>query len=221
MTSTPLTSTTISIGAKSNVSFFYDEAGALVTNVVGADPSATVPGGLNLVFRNNKLTPGETRVFPVTGPSQAFPDLFPFDDGYQVWGGDCLDADPEGQDPTSGLRYWPLESRGAALLTSPGTTTTTTLTLQSVNLRVTDDNGDPVGAGVPVIAVHAADTGGSGCTSGQTLTLGTTDSSGELALMMPFGTWQFQAGGQTLSFPSTTVKVSPPADHASITGQLP
>jgi prepilin-type N-terminal cleavage/methylation domain-containing protein len=225
---TPTINKTITAGQIQSVDLAYDEAGALAITLAPADSSSTIPGGLSISLRNDQWNP-KNRVFPGSGPLRPVTGLFPFADGYLFWAGECLDADPEGRSPV-GVTYWPGESRGLALKTIPGTTATATVAVQSVRIRVRDKDGDPVGSGVSIFAVHAPDTGAEGCTGGSTLSLGTTDSNGEVNVAMPFGAWTFKANnpvsGPTItiyvgSTPYASVNVAPPADTATVSGRLP
>lgn len=222
---TPTQTLSVVAGVKKDITFTYDEAATLAITLRGADPTASIPGGLNLTLRNAAILPKEKRIFPGSGPLRTIPSLFPFADGYQVWAGGCLDADPEGRN-SAGVPYWPAGlSRGAALTTTPGSTVASVVQLQSVRLQILSNaTGNPVAPGTVVTATHDPDTGGDGCTAGETLNLGTTDSTGRILFTMPFGLWKISAGVQPVSFPyggAAAVNVAPPADHADITGWTP
>ena len=119
-----------------------------------------------------------------SGATRTITPLFPYASGYQVWAGDCADADPAAY--TGG-------SRGAVLASNPGATTSggsAALDAVDVTVRRTSVTGTVV-SGATVSAIHAA---GTGCTAGETLTTTTTtDSLGKLRLALPYGAWTIRA----------------------------
>jgi prepilin-type N-terminal cleavage/methylation domain-containing protein len=166
------------------VQFDYDRAATLSITLV--PPSgAVLPSGMAMTVANSNLTVG-TKSFSQastgSGTTRTITPLFPYASGYQVWAGDCADADPVA---TGG-------SRGAALASNPAATTPGSANLDAVDVVVRDSSGTAVG-GATVEAIHAA---GTGCTSGETLTSATTtDGTGKLRLALPFGTWTIKATG--------------------------
>ena len=107
--------------------------------------------------------------------------LFPYSSGYEVWTGDCADADPSSF--TGG-------SRAAAVASNPGATTSGSAALDAVNVVVRRLGGAVV-SNATISAAHAPATG---CTAGETLTTTTrTNSSGQLRLALPYGTWTIRA----------------------------
>ncbi len=119
--------------------------------------------------------------------------LFPYPNGYQAWGGTCLDADPQGVNPSGGQPYYPGAQRETAIASNPNQTTVADVTLKSVDVLVKLSNDSPV-AGVNVEAYHDPD---SGCPSGKTLVLGTTAADGYVHVALPYGTWRFEVSGRT------------------------
>jgi hypothetical protein len=131
--------------------------------------------------------------------------LFPYSNGYQVWGGLCADNDPEGVDIGTGLAYWPGAQREPVVATDPNTTTPALVNLKSLDITVKLSNNSPVSMGL-VKAVHAAD---SGCTDGKTLIVGSTNASGIVRVALPYGTWELQVENRTPVGSWPTVSVSP------------
>jgi hypothetical protein len=85
---------------------------------------------------------------------------------------------------------------------NPGATTTGTAVLDAVNVVVRRTSGNAV-SNATVSAVHAP---GTGCTSGETLTTTTrTNSSGQLRLALPYGTWTIRAVSSTRTGTATVV----------------
>ncbi len=134
----------------------------------------------------------ESPILPTSQSVSATP-LFPYLNGYQLWGGTCLDADPEGVNPSTGQAFFPGGQRASAVTTNPGTTTTASVPLKSVDVRVRLSNNTSV-AGASVVAYHDPD---NGCTTGRTLNLGATGSDGYVRVALPYGTWRFQVNSKT------------------------
>jgi type II secretory pathway pseudopilin PulG len=191
--------------------FDYDRAATLDLALV-VPAGAVIPSGIATTVANSNLTVG-TRSYPEAstggGATRTVTPLFPYASGYQVWAGECADADPGAH---------PGGSRGAVLASNPGATTSGNVTLDAVDVVVTSLAG-PV-SGATVRATHAA---GTGCPSGVTLTSATTtDANGRLRLAVPYGTWTVTAtaGSRSASSPPTLVDPVLPA-IPSITLVLP
>jgi type II secretory pathway pseudopilin PulG len=190
----------VQAGQVSNLQFDYDRAATLQAGLV-APAGAAIPAGLALTVANTNLTVG-TKSFPETstgsGAVRTITPLFPFAGGYQLWTGDCADADPASY---SG------GNRGATIASNPGATTSGSAALDAVDVVVRSLTmlGAPV-ANATVSGVHAA---GTGCTAGETLTPTTrTDSSGRLRLALPYGNWTITAVSGTRTG-SATVTLDP------------
>ncbi|MEO8323739.1 MAG: DNRLRE domain-containing protein, partial [Actinomycetota bacterium] len=125
--------------------------------------------------------------------SVAATPLFPYLNGYQVWGGTCQDADPEGVNPSTGLAYFPGGQRAAAVASNPAQSTSVTVPLKSVDVRVQRSDTTLV-SGAAVVAYHDPD---NGCTSGKVLDLGWTGIDGYVRVALPYGTWRFQVTSKT------------------------
>jgi prepilin-type N-terminal cleavage/methylation domain-containing protein len=117
--------------------------------------------------------------------------LFPYSNGYQAWGGTCLDADPEGVDG-GGQPFYPGAQRAPAIASNPNQTTPATLTLKSTDILVKLADDTPV-ANAAVRAFHDPD---GGCPQGVTLVLGGTGADGYARVALPYGTWRFEVSGR-------------------------
>lgn len=133
-----------------------------------------------------------SRLLPTSQGVTATP-LFPYLNGYQVWGGTCQDADPEGVDPNTGVAYHPGAQRDAAVASNPAQSSSVTVPLKSVDVRVQLSDSTPA-AGAAVVAYHDPDIG---CTSGKVLDLGSTGIDGYVRVALPYGTWRFQVTSKT------------------------
>jgi hypothetical protein len=167
----------------SRLQFDYDRA-ATLSVALAAPSTAVIPSGIALTVANSNLTVG-TKSFQEaatgSGTTRTVTPLFPYSSGYQVWTGDCADADPATY--TGG-------SRGAVLASNPAATTSGSADLDAVDVVVKTSAGVVV-TNATVQATHAA---GTGCTGGETLTTTTrTDSAGKLRLALPYGLWAIRA----------------------------
>jgi type II secretory pathway pseudopilin PulG len=187
------------------VQFDYDQAATLSVGLVAPSGSVIPTGtyGIAMTVANSNLTVGYKsfqQAATGSGTTRTITPLFPYASGYQVWAGDCADADPASY---SG------GSRGAILASNPAATTSGSANLDAVDV-VVKRSGVAV-SGASIQASHAA---GTGCTAGETLTTTTTtDSAGKLRLALPYGTWTIKAtsgsrtatGSVTLDPVSSTV----------------
>jgi prepilin-type N-terminal cleavage/methylation domain-containing protein len=192
----------------STLVFDYDRAATLgigLTTPTGP-PTAAVPSPIALTVANSNLTVG-TKSFSEastgSGATRTVTPLFPYTSGYEVWAGDCADADPA---TYSG------GSRGPALASNPGGTSTGSRALDAVDVIVRRTSA--TGALEPSATVSGIHAAGTGCTAGETLTSATlTNSSGQLRLALPYGTWTIRAtrttGGTTRTGIVTPVVVRP------------
>jgi type II secretory pathway pseudopilin PulG len=202
------------------VQFDYDQAATLsigLTTPSGA--VAAIPSGIAMTVANTKLTVG-TKSFPEastgSGTTRTVTPLFPYASGYQVWAGDCADADPQ---------FFTGGSRGAFLATNRGATTSGSAALDAIDVSVT--SGGSSGSAlknttVSVQAIHGG-TATAGCTGGETLTSSIkTDGSGKLRIAVPYGTWSVKVTSGTKSATSASTLVSPVvAAVPSVTVALP
>lgn len=180
----------------SRLQFDYDRAATLSVGLVAPSGSVIPAGtyGIAMTVANSNLTVGYKSYQQATtgsGTTRTITPLFPYASGYQVWAGDCADADPAAH--TGG-------SRGAVLASNQGATTSGSAALDAVDVTVrrTSVTGTVV-SGATISAIHAA---GTGCTAGETLTTTTTtNSSGQLRLALPYGSWTIRA---TITGPTRT-----------------
>lgn len=185
---------TQSVGATAatitSVAFDYDQAATIALALSGSRgglPANAVP----ITLANTGLLPAGFKTVTGNGITRTLSNLFPFSDGYQILGGDCADADPEGVD-SSGRRFWPSASRDDGVDVTGGATTASTLTMHTLQIAFARDT---VGSTLTVVAVHAAD---NGCGSGSTLTVASFTADGTSQLVaLPYGTWSIQVLGAT------------------------
>jgi hypothetical protein len=159
----------------------YDNAATINVNLTTSPAAYNLPTGINSIpvtLANTGLSAGTTSVTGTTS-SRTLTKLWPFPGGYQVWAGNCLDNDP------GGLRDLPVSS-------DPGEVSPTV----SVPLGAVDVTGTQNSRAVT--ATHARDTDPGGCPTSTTITLGTTNASGELQTSLPFGTWKITANSKTV-----------------------
>jgi type II secretory pathway pseudopilin PulG len=206
---TPNPTQTVTVVAGSTVSahFDYDLGATLSLTLIGSS-GGLPPDGLPVTVGNSHLLPIGTRVIAgQVGAVRIVPNLFPYSDGFELWAGDCADSDPLGTDP-NGVPYYPGASREEAIDVSPGATSTGTVTLQSVQVRVRDSGNKPV-VGAVVTVSHLAD---NGCPTGKSFTLpGATDNAGKLDTALPYGSWTFAANGRSPVGSWPINQLAPPA----------
>lgn len=216
---TPSKTQIISLGQLQVVPMTYDLAGSLTPTFVtaaGYNLPATLPP-VTIANSGLQTNPQGTKSFAVSNPNTNNPaatlgSLWPFKDGYSVWGGDCVDSDPAAA-PSNG-------TRPAATIVAPGGTSSPQITLGPVTVKVVHPDGTPA-ANVQVAAVKSTtpitqsqedpSTPGfpvtdvadstSGCSWAPETTqgsapspfvLGATDSTGTLNTSVPYGSWHFQ-----------------------------
>jgi hypothetical protein len=193
----------VSVGQVSSVQFDYDKA-STIQATFGAANGGVVPTDLPITIANTILLPTGTKTYTGTGTTRSIANLFPSNDGFEMWAGQCADADPEGTNSV-GAAFYPGATRDPPVELDPAQTTNATVSLTPLQVLVTNQTGTPE-AGRSVTLVHAAD---SVCASGETHTVGTTDASGNLSLSLPFGTWQIKEQGHSVSGSWPTVTLSP------------
>jgi hypothetical protein len=183
----PSRSMAVNAGFATPVTFLYDQASALDLTLAGLDGYG-VPAGIETMISNTGLQPAGKALYSGA-------PLFPYPDGFQVWGGSCADADPIGLDLALGARYYPSAAREPTINVEPGLTATGTIVLKSVDVTVVNGVGLPV-PNVALTASHV--TNDLGCPSGKTLALpGVTNAQGELKVALPYGNWEFRVTGRT------------------------
>lgn len=231
---TPSNQQLISLGQLQVVPMTYDVAASLTPTFVtaaGYSLPVTLPP-VTIANSGLQTNPQGTESFPVTNPNGNNPaatlgSLWPFKDGYSVWGGDCVDSDPAAS-PSNG-------TRPAATVVAPGATASPQITLGPVTVKVVHPNGTPA-TNVQVAAVKTATTlttqqedpstpgfpvadtadNTAGCnwapettqgSSSSPFVLGTTDSTGTLNTSVPYGSWHFQVVSPAVAkyLPTSTV----------------
>ena len=188
-TASPSQTVGVTGGQIASVAFVYDRAASLNLTIAGVN-GGTPANAMALSLGNTAYLPAGTKAFAGTGTTRTLTNLFPFNDGYDAWAGDCADADPEGKN-ASNVLYWPGASRDTTLEVDPNVTTSGTVKAASVLINFTRNTGS---AAVSVVAVHAAD---AKCTSGSTLTVASFTVNGSTTVALPYGTWTLQVTGKT------------------------
>ncbi len=188
--SSPTQSTTVTVGATSSLQFQFGDSTDLVVDYHGWN-GASVPATVPITVANSHLIPAGTHVYTGSGTPRTIPDLFPWSDGYSVFGGSCADADPIGVN-SSGVSYYPNAVRAQPVDTNPGGTSSFHLDFPEVLVYAEHSTTFVPIPNLPVQAVHAPD---NGCPSGQTFALGNTDSNGEVFSGLPYGTWAIYVNG--------------------------
>lgn len=189
---TPTALVGVSVGASTPLQLDYDRAASIDVLLLEAG-GAPAPEGVPVVVGNTELLPAGTKVFTGSGDARSVGDLFPSTGGYQLWVGDCLDADPEGVRSDGSGPFWPGAQRAAPVAVAPGMVATSEITVPSAVVRVVDSSGAAV-VGVSVVASHAPD---AGCAAGASYTLGVTDSQGSVVVALPYGTWEASVVGRS------------------------
>jgi prepilin-type N-terminal cleavage/methylation domain-containing protein len=180
----PSQSVTVTAGATPSRQFDYDQAATLAVTMT-APNGGTVPNALAISVGNTHFPTPRYKVFTGTGTARTIGNLFPYPEGYQLWAGECADARPPAATD---------DAIDGPVATDPGQTTPANLQIPTVNLRVLR-----AGVGVPGVQVTAVHD--STCTS--SFVVGTTDATGTVQAVVPFGRWQFRVG--TTSSALTTV----------------
>jgi prepilin-type N-terminal cleavage/methylation domain-containing protein len=181
------------------VQFDYDQAATI--NLTLQAISGTIPTAVSnatVTLMNAGLLPVGKKSFTGTTTSRSIGSLFPFSSGYEAWLGTCLDADPGATALLVNV------TPGAA---SAGTVLLPRITVQTRNLS------NAARPNVAITATHVAD---SGCGSGETYALGSTNASGNFAspAALPYGLWTITAAGQS---GSTTCTGGTPTGQCRVT----
>jgi carboxypeptidase family protein len=181
--SSPSGSVDVYSGGIYGVQFDYDQASTLNLTLAGIS-GATIPAAVQnapVTLGNTALLPAGKKVFTGTTTSRSIGSLFPFSSGYKAWAGSCADADP-----------------GATALlvnVTPGSASSGTVSMPRITVQTRLSNGTTARPTVAITATHVADTG---CASGETYAMGSTDASGNLTTRaLPFGLWTISAAGQS------------------------
>ena len=183
----------VGVAARSTTSlqFDLDESATIVADLPDGAASS-VP----ITLANTHLQPLGTAVIDGSGDPRTIADLYPFEAGYQLWTGECSDADPEGVMP-DGEPYYPDDpatTRGDAVTVTGGETSTTSVPMARVDITITSAQD-----GHTIRAYHDNDFVPGGGDEEQacaddppTYTLGTASSSQRTAYL-PWGMWEIRA----------------------------
>ena len=200
---TPTQTASVSVGQTASVQFQYD-TGATITATLPSP--ATVPGappyaaGMSLSVANTGLQPYGQFSYPAstTGDTTTSPALFPYQSGYTVFAGSCTDNNPLGKDTNRNLFY--PTAAPTPVSVSPGGSAATTVPLYPVALHVQNAtavavNTTPTAAESSSFAppYSAVCTTGTATSSPPTLTLATTNATGDSVTALPLGHWTIQA----------------------------
>jgi prepilin-type N-terminal cleavage/methylation domain-containing protein len=202
----------VQVGAITRLAVDYDEAATLEATIESPSGYASPdPNQVGLTLGNSALVPSGRASYAGSGSTRTIGSLFPFAAGYEVWAGQCLDADPQ---------FWGGQ-RDVLAAASPGQTTDVSVQLLPVDVLVTRAGVPEPGKTVVARHVVAGAVGGdAGCPSGVTHTLGVTDTTGSLRTALPMGWWQFEVSG----VPGATTfqaKLEPSTPAATGEVQLP
>jgi prepilin-type N-terminal cleavage/methylation domain-containing protein len=175
----------------------YDRAASLLVSVT-SPAGSVVPDSFPLTLANSNLAVG-TKAFTGSGISRTLSPLFPYAGGYQVWTGECTDADPG---TYSG------GNRGPVLATDPGGSGSGTAALDALDVVVRSGSGTgTLTSNVTVVAEHVNAVGCGAVTL--TSTAWVTNAAGTVRLALPYGLWRIRAPSKTLrtgfSWPTQTL----------------
>ncbi len=185
---------TIAVGGLVQATINYDKA-ATATVQEATQGGYNLPTSLPwLTFANTGLQPTGTRYVQAAGSTTTVTSLWPFSDGYTMWAGQCNQADPAASGGT----------RSPAVVMAPGSSNSASVTLTGTAITVR------TAAGLPVTnaTVTATPVSATGCNSTENpMTLGVTNTSGQLMTSLPAGSWTLKVSGKSPSgsWPSTAV----------------
>ncbi|GAB3597209.1 hypothetical protein GCM10027446_24950 [Angustibacter peucedani] len=202
-TPTATGSLSIKAGTLARTSLAYDKAVSVTVN-------QTVNGGFALPAQNAPVTlyspdiVGGTKSFPGSGASTTITGLWPSTAGYISWPGTCKQSDPASAGGT----------RQAAVVVAGGGSGTATHSLTPVRVTVKNSTNAAV-VGSTVTAVPTV-TSEAPCTQTYNpVTLGTTNSSGQVSASLPAGNWTIKASG--FSATAFTVNAASAQKNVSVT----
>jgi type II secretory pathway pseudopilin PulG len=200
-TPTATGSLSVKAGTLARTSLAYDKAVTLVVN-------QTTTGGFALPAQNAPVTlyspdiVGGTKSFPGSGASTTITGLWPSTAGYISWPGTCKQSDPSASGGT----------RQSAVVITAGGGGAATHTLTPVRVTVRNSVSNPV-VGTTVTAVPSV-TAEAPCSQVYNpVTLGSTNSSGQLSASLPAGTWTIKANG----FSATAFTVNSASAQKNVT----
>lgn len=187
----------VSLGSLQIYRMTYDRAAQLAVTFA-APAGYALPATLPYVtLGNSGIQPNGQLSLPASGVTTTAGNLWPFPSGYTAWAGSCSDADPAASGGT----------RSGPAVLAPGGAGSLQVNLAALNVAVVDSSGRPV-ANASVMAQKPQGASG-GCLQDATLTLGTTNASGTLAVALPYGTWQLAVGSAPNQVTGDTVVLGP------------
>lgn len=201
---TPSQPASVAVGATTSVQFQYDRAATLQLTMAGSVFGSPAPSSLTVSLYNTHILPNGVKSFPGAGNPRTISGQFPYADGYEVWAGDCAEADPAS---------YPGGSR-TTVAVNPGSTSAATVPLPEIRITVQQDLGGGTMAPVPGKQVSAV-----GCGGADNFSIGQTDSGGQIVFALPYGTWQISVDGGSVYF--GTVPLVPGTDPGDGDGSWP
>ena len=173
----------------------YDQAATII--VAMSTPSGgLLPKNLPLTIFNTSLTGFKKSIAAPVPPAtvRQLTSLFPFTSGYQIWPGDCNEADPEATDAANAALWPGPAKRNTAVVSQPSGTTTTNLSVPEATVLATVGG---VAAALPLQLQAVEARAVPDCRAGgQTLNFDpiTTSIAPPLAVVgLPFGKWDVTA----------------------------
>ncbi len=189
----PVQSATIVPGSTVSLQFSYDQQATLNLTLAGGS-GGTVPANIPVTLVNTHYLPAGQKSFAGSGGSRTLLGLFPYVDGYEMYAGTCLAADPEGVN-TSGGAIYPGANRPPATTVTAGGTSSATVPMHTILVQTQT----LAGAARPNVAVTATNATDTGCPTATAYPLGTTDAAGNFTAALPFGTWTISAAGTAVT----------------------
>ena len=188
---TPTATSGVTIGVTmGSVAFAYERASSLRLDLRSDEKSIPGPAGTFPLTLANTTLSGQKKIVSGTGDPRTITDLYPFSVGYTGWAGDCADASPDFYD-ASGYGANP----DGPFIAAPATQGSGRIHMPALHADVyRGTSGSTPVANATVVAVHRAS---NGCTNTTQIVLGTTNSSGHLDVLVPFGDWEFRVQGVT------------------------
>lgn len=196
----PAQSATVGAGSTVSLQFEYDNAATLNATLQGGS-GGVVPANIPMTLANTRLLPTGKKTFAGTGTTRSLLGLFPYVDGYEMFAGSCLAADPEGLN--GAVAIYPGASRPAATAVTPGGTSSATVPMHTLIVHTQNTSG-VARPNIPVTARNVTD---AGCPTAVTYPLGSTNASGDLTVALPYGSWIIGAAPATTN--TTTQLLSP------------
>lgn len=204
-TAAPSKSVTVTSGSLAQTTMTYDEASSLVVSY-STRSGYSLPSGLrSLTLSNALLQPNGVKVVSTSSATTTVSGLWPFNDGYTLWAGSCLQSDPAAAGG----------ARDPAVVLDPGGSDTVSTSLAADSILVRTSTLLPV-SGATVVAYPLDATG---CASTENpLVLGVTSATGYLNTSLPAGNWTVQVSGRSPvgAWPTTGVLLPSAAPTSTV-----